>query len=42
MVNGHGKTVRIADGTGDGGGAGSFSRRAAAPGPSTNAATETP
>ena len=42
MVNGHGETVRIADNTGDGGSAMSYGRRAAAPEPSTNAATETP
>ena len=42
MVTGHGKTVRIADDTGDGGDAASFSRRSKAPGPSTNAVTETP
>ena len=37
MVNGHGKTVRIADDTGHGGGS---RRLAAAPGTSTNAVTE--
>ena len=42
MVNGHGKAVRTADDTGDGGGATSFSHRVAAPGASTNAVTETP
>ena len=42
MVNGHGKTVRIADDTGDGGGAVSFNHRAAATRPLTSAVTETP
>ena len=42
MSIGHAMTVPVRNGTGDGDGAMSFSHRAAAPGPSTNAVTETP